>query len=157
MSTSFNVRLVPFDRRFLDLSWQWLNDPEIKQLTLTPDFTRKDQEQFFESLPTRTDYHVWGVEILEGLPIGAGGIKNIVGNSGEFWCYIGERDWWGAGIGGEILTLCEEKARGLGVRDILMIAAKDNFRSIQAFRKIGFVADETFHEEGLVRLTKVLT
>ena len=133
------IRLVPYSRAYLDRSWDWLNDPEIKALTMTPDFTREDQLAFFESLAGRTDYHIWGVEAPDGTPIGAGGIKNIAGDTGEYWCYIGERDWWGRGIGRQILDRCEEKASELGLRHLYMKASAANDRSIGLYAKMGFV------------------
>ena len=88
------IHLEPYNRVYLDLSWDWLRDPEIKALTLTPDFTREQQQAFFDALPRRADYKVWGVASDEGEKIGAAGIKHIDGQDGEFWCYIGERTWW---------------------------------------------------------------
>lgn len=133
------IKLVPYSRRYLDCSSVWLNDPELKALTLTPDFTRDDQFAFFDSLPSRKDYRIWGVEAPDGSPIGAAGIKNIAGNNGESWCYIGERNWWGRGVGRQILEACEEKARGLGLRQLWMRALATNERSIALYAKMGFV------------------
>lgn len=135
-----DIRLVPYTRTYLDRSWTWLNDPEVKALTLTPDFTRAQQEAFYDSLSARPDYHLWGVAAGDA-PIGAAGIKHVVGTTGEFWCYIGERGWWGQGVGPRILTLCEEQARDLGLNQLTMVAAADNLRSIRAFEKMGFVLD----------------
>src|SRR5208283_2989 len=59
-----------FDERFLEKSWEWLNDPEIKRLTLTPDFTRESQARWFARLPTMKDYLIWGL-LHERTPIGA--------------------------------------------------------------------------------------
>lgn len=139
--TGGNIRLVPYDRVYLELSWEWLRDPEIKTLTQTRDFTRAQQLAFFAALPERKDYKIWGLKTLEGHAIGAAGIKHIKGNTGESWCYIGERDWWGRGIGGQILTLCEEKARYLGLKQLTMFAATDNRRSISLYSKMGFMVD----------------
>ena len=136
---SNRIRLVPYSREYLNLSWGWLNDPEIKALTMTPDFTRTEQLAFFDSLPDRKDYHIWGVEAPDGTPIGAGGIKNISGDIGEYWCYIGERDWWGRGVGRQILERCEEKASELGLRHLTMKASATNDRSIGLYAKMGFV------------------
>jgi hypothetical protein len=47
---------VRYDERLLEHSWAWLQDPEIKRLTDTPDFTRTAQRSWFESLGGRTDY-----------------------------------------------------------------------------------------------------
>jgi len=41
---SESLSLVPYSREFLNLSFRWLTDPEIKRLTDTPDITREGQE-----------------------------------------------------------------------------------------------------------------
>ena len=148
------ITLRSYDRTFLDHSWDWLRDPEIKALTLSPDFTRVQQEAFFASLPGRADYKIWGVASDTGEKIGAAGIKHIDGRNGEFWCYIGKRAWWGRGIGGCILELCEEQARDLGVERLIMIASADNVRSVRAFEKMGFAIEDAVPGDGLVQLGK---
>lgn len=153
---SDSIRLVEYDRSYLDHSWHWLRDPEIKRLTMAGDFTRDDQLAFFETLEGRDDYKIWGVEALDGTPIGAAGIKKIADGSGEFWCYIGERDWWGRRVGGEILDLCEQKARELSIDRLSMVAAIDNDRSIGLYKKMGFALDPDNVTESTVQLSKVL-
>lgn len=150
------VHLEPYDRNYLDLSWDWLHDPELKALTLTPDFTREQQQAFFASLAGRDDYRIWGVASDDGEKIGAAGIKHIAGTRGEVWLYLGARHWWGRGVGGRIIELCEEQARILGVERLFMIAATDNVRSVRAFEKTGFMPDDASPGEGLVRLSKSL-
>jgi RimJ/RimL family protein N-acetyltransferase len=150
------IRLLSFDRRFLDCSFDWLNDPEIQALTLSKQVSRETQEAFFADLPSRVDYKIWGVAAPDGEPIGAAGIKNISGSSGEFWCYIGERDWWGRGIGPRILQLCEEEARTLGIEHLIMVAAADNDRSLRAFEKMGFALDAESSTPTIVQLSKLL-
>ena len=135
--SSPQIRLVPYDRTYLELSSTWLRDPEIKTLTMSPDFTREEQERFFKSLPGRRDYRIWGVE-ADGRPIGAAGIKHISGKTGESWLYIGERVHWGRGLGGRILEACEAEARTLGLEQLTMTALATNERSVRAYRKIGF-------------------
>lgn len=152
-----DIHLEPYDRDYLDLSWGWLRDPEIQALTLTPDFTREQQQAFFAALPGRSDYKVWGVASDDGEKIGAAGIKHIDGPNGEIWCYIGERAWWGRGIGGRIVELCEDRARDLGVERLIMIAAASNVRSVRAFEKMGFALDDVVPGSGLVQLSKRVT
>lgn len=148
--------MVPFDRTYLDHSWDWLRDAETKALTMTPEFTREQQLAFFDTLPGRSDYHIWGVALADGTPIGAGGIKQVRGATGEFWCYIGEKSCWGRGLGPQILRLCEEQASSLGLDRLTMIAAEDNERSIRAFEKMGFERDGKTVGAGKVQLLKHL-
>ena len=150
------IRLVPYDRAYLDHSWDWLRDPEVKALTLAGELTRDEQLAFFDALPGREDYKIWGVESVDGEPLGAAGIKKISGSVGEFWCYIGERGWWGKGIGGEIFARCEDKARELELDQLTMIAASSNDRSISAFEKMGFVPDPDSSTATLTQLSKTV-
>ena len=58
-----DVRLVDFSKVFFDNSWNWLNDPEIKKMTATPDFTKEDQLKWFNSLPSKQDYLIWELHL----------------------------------------------------------------------------------------------
>ena len=44
------IKLVDYTLDYLELSWKWLNDPEIKVLTNTPDFSLDQQLKWFNSL-----------------------------------------------------------------------------------------------------------
>jgi RimJ/RimL family protein N-acetyltransferase len=128
-----------YDERFLERSWRWLNDPEVKRLTMTPDFTRREQRLWFEHLPERTDYLIWG--ICEGeTPIGAVGLKHLTPHRAEYWGYIGERAYWEAGLGREILSFALERARGLGLHELFLRVHKDNIRAIRLYARFGFTA-----------------
>ena len=150
------IRLVPFDRNYLDRSWDWLRDPEVKAMTMAPDFTREEQLAFFETLPGRSDYLIWGVEGPDGSPVGVSGIKHVSGSDGESWCYIGERRWWGQGIGGQILEACEVEARKRGITHLTMTALETNERSLRAYGKMGFELLSRDDEAGTVTLQKIV-
>jgi RimJ/RimL family protein N-acetyltransferase len=113
MVTSSAPVQVRYDERLLERSWAWLQDPEIKRLTDTPDFTRAAQRSWFESLAGRTDYFVWGIEV-DGAPIGAFGIKHVTQDDAEYWGYLGERSHWGRGIGQWMLERACGEARSTG-------------------------------------------
>jgi RimJ/RimL family protein N-acetyltransferase len=149
------IVLAPYTREYLERSWAWLNDPEIKRLTMTPDFSPDDQAAFFDGLPDRSDYRIWGVA-SDGEPIGAAGIKNIGGTSGEVFLYVGERAWWGRGIGSEILHLCEREARALGLDRLTAVISSANGRSVRAFEKAGYAIDGGGSAADIVRMTKSL-
>lgn len=50
------VEFTDYDEEALEKSWKWLNDPEIKYLTDTPDFDKKTKKEWFESIEQRDDY-----------------------------------------------------------------------------------------------------
>jgi RimJ/RimL family protein N-acetyltransferase len=101
-----------FSMEYVEKSWEWLNDSEIRQLTDTLVFTKEDQLVWYESLPTKKDYRVWGISIT-GEKIGVVGLKKITKDSAEFFTYIGEKKYWGKGLGVQILSFAEEQARKL--------------------------------------------
>ena len=136
-SNCSKVSLTPFDRTSLELSFLWLNDPEIRFLTDTPIVTREAQEAWFACLPTRNDYAVWGV-LADGKPIGVCGIKHIDKGGGEYFGYIGEKAYWGRGFGRQMIALTEEKARERGIKWLYLTVLNTNERALALYRKCGY-------------------
>lgn len=131
------VELVSYSETFLELSWNWLNDPEIKKLTNTPSFSKEDQKKFFESIHTRHDYKIWGIE-YEGIPVGVCGLKKITTIDCEYWGYIGCKEYWSKGIGTEVLFKLIGIARDRNLESIWLTVLNDNSRAIGLYSKIGF-------------------
>lgn len=95
-----DIHVREYDRIMLEKSWEWLNDPEIKQLTLTPEMKKESQDEWFQNLRNRKDYFIVGVWRNDE-PIGVVGIKNIASSDGELFGYIGEKNT-GAKVLGQI-------------------------------------------------------
>ena len=148
------LKLVPYDHRYLDLSWDWLADPETKALTMTPDFTREDQSRFFKGLPARTDYRLWGIELVGNGPIGAAGLKRIRPGIAEYFGYIGEKRLWGRGLGALLLAAVEGEARNLGLDALDLTVASDNARAIRLYQKHGYCVAET-HDDRLIMIKEL--
>ena len=144
MPVDAQLAFLPYTREFLARSWEWLNDPETKALTLTPDFTKEQQEAFYETLPLRTDYLILGIS-LAGHPIGACGLKHITETDAEYWGYIGEKEYWGRGLGCQIIGHCEEVARVKGLKEIYLHVGVDNARAKRLYEKCGFIEEVASH------------
>jgi RimJ/RimL family protein N-acetyltransferase len=149
-----SLRLVPYTRAILDLSFNWLSDSETKALTMTPDFSRDDQQAFFASLLTRTDYKVWGVAVDGHGPVGAAGIKRISDGRGEYWGYLGKKDLWGRGLGRDLIAAVEAKARDAGLAALYLDVAGDNERAVRLYRRVGY--RDTSAANGVLRMEKTL-
>ena len=52
-----DIRFKEFDREVFEKSLVWLNDPEIKRLTNTPDTDLASKEEWFDGLKERDDYY----------------------------------------------------------------------------------------------------
>jgi RimJ/RimL family protein N-acetyltransferase len=135
------IALVDYDLVFLEKSWYWLNDPEIKSLTMTPDFTKKDQQDFFQSLPNKKDYWIKGIT-HDNIPVGAMGLKHITKNDAEYWGYIGEKDQWGKGIGSFMLDQAIRKAVELKLKNIHLRVTKNNNKARNLYIQKGFQVSE---------------
>ncbi|MBK0329354.1 GNAT family N-acetyltransferase [Rhodobacteraceae bacterium F11138] len=148
-----DIEFVAYDEIFLSLSWGWLNDPEIKALTMTPDFNRKAQADWYDSLSGRSDYLIWGVRYA-GRPVGVCGLKGIADETGEYWGYIGDRTCWGKGIGRRMVGFIEDEARALGLGRIWLQVWENNLRARGLYEKLGYRLDH--HRDDVVILTKPL-
>lgn len=127
-----------FGREALELSFDWLSDPEIRRLTDTPVIDKATQEQWFSTLPWRTDYKVWAV-IYKGKPVGAVGLKRIEAAKAEYFGYIGIKSCWGKGIGSAMLDFAEKQAGLLGLRRLELRVIDDNQRARALYLRRGFV------------------
>ncbi len=134
--------LVEYDREFLFKSWIWLNDPEIKALTLTPDFSKEEQLAFYSNLRCRKDYWIRGI-IENDLPIGAMGLKNITAQKAEYWGYIGDKSYWGRGIGAFMLSEAISQGKILKLAQLHLIVGNENVRAKTLYLKEGFQLLET--------------
>src|SRR4051812_22960955 len=130
---------VPYDERFLEASWCWLQDEEIQRLTMTPAFDRDQQRSWFARLQGRTDYLIWGIE-LDGDPVGAFGIKSIRDDTGEYWGYIGEKGCWGRGIGKWMVDTAVARARELKLNRLTLRVSRENTRAIRLYLSQGFAS-----------------
>lgn len=135
------VTLSAFDLVFLEASWNWLQDEELRKLVDAPVITKEQQQSWFESLPQRTDYRIWGV-LYDGQPIGVTGIKNILGTTGEYWGYIGDKNFWGKGVGSAMMQLTIAAAESITLKLLTLKVVCSNQRAIQLYHKIGFVETE---------------
>ncbi|EKS1846393.1 GNAT family N-acetyltransferase [Cronobacter muytjensii] len=147
------ITLTSYDREFLELSWIWLQDPEIKKLTLTSDFTREQQMAFFNSLHDRKDYLIYGVQ-LGTKKIGVAGLKNIKNDVAEYWGYIGEKDLWGKGIGKFVIEEIERIANNFGIKKLYLKVSEFNPRAIKAYHKSGFVISNS--QNNVIFMEKVI-
>lgn len=132
------IQLVEFDRHFLECSWRWLQDEELRKLIMAPVFDKVRQEEWFASLSEKKDYLIWGVAAA-GEPIGVCGLKHLTADTGEYWAYIGNKMFWGRGIGGEILQRLLAIAKGMGLKSLSLRVWTENLRAISLYRKFGFI------------------
>lgn len=148
------VTLVEFDENLLECSWKWLNDSEIREMISASNLiTKEGQLKWFNSISALDDYCIWGISV-ENIPIGACGIKNITNFDCEYWGYIGEKKYWGKGLGRQIMILMENEARNRNLKIIWLQVNKNNNRAINLYRKMKYQIKEII--DGSLIMHKVL-
>jgi RimJ/RimL family protein N-acetyltransferase len=132
------ARRVTFDESYLDCSYQWLSDPVIAELIMSAPVSREAQRAWWNRLPDRDDYAIWGIE-CDGLPVGVMGLKDIgVDDGAEYFIYIGERDFWGRGLAAWGVEEVAEEIRTRGYARVYGRIGKHNERSLAAHTRLGF-------------------
>lgn len=138
------IEFIEYDKKFLKLSWEWLNNLDIKMLTNTPDFSKEQQNEWFLSLGSKKDYYLRGI-LFDGRRIGVVGLKNITSTKGEYWGYIGDKEYWGKGVGKRMINYIIEVAKETNLKIIYLKVLKSNDRAISLYSKMGF---EIIKEKG---------
>lgn len=148
------LKLVDYSKMYLECSWYWLNDPEIKKLTVTPDFAKEDQLSFYKALDKMPDYFIYGIEI-DGVEAGACGLKKVNDGCAEYWGYIGEKKFWGRGYGKIILEIIQEKAILKGIYILNLKVIDENIRAKKLYLSNGFSIKE--ENDGILIMEKNLS
>ena len=143
------IELREFDREALEKSWEWLNDPQLKSLTMTPDFDQESQEKWFESLKTRNDYHLkagW----YNGVPVSVYGLKHITGSDSEIFGYVGEKELWGKTIAIQMMQDIIDYARSRNLESLYCITLKENKRTYRLCSRFGFKTEKEVTDETIM-------
>ncbi|CAH0334854.1 hypothetical protein FVB9288_00462 [Flavobacterium sp. CECT 9288] len=149
------IQLEKYDEKYLKKSWRWLNDPQIKSLTDTADFTQEQQKKWFEGIDENPSYKIWGVS-FNGIPIGVFGFKNInyLERRAEYWGYIGEKQYWGKGLGKFILSeLLQIAYHELKLESIYLKVLEENNEAIKLYVNFDFQA--VSNENGSIIMRKI--
>jgi len=143
------VKFCEFDENYLELSYVWLNDEENRFLTNTKEISRQKQKDWFDSLPGKTDYRIWGVS-FDSVPVGAAGLKAMSKDTAYVFWYIGEKEFWGKGIGEKIARIVSLESKKFGLKSLFAESIFENFRSINLLFKVGYKI--VSYENGLYTL-----
>lgn len=146
------ITFSEFDDIFLEKSWEWLNDQEIKKLTNTISFSKEEQQLWYKRIKNQKNYRIWGVK-YEDVPIGACGIKNITNIDCEYWGYIGEKKFWGMGFGYQMMRMIEEIVHDMKIKTIWLKVLKDNQRALRLYMSLNYKVELEDNEFIILRKT----
>lgn len=138
------LALVNYTEEILEKSWKWLNDPDIKHLTSTPDFSKEDQQNWFAGLENNKNYWVRGIQ-YDNKIIGVAGLKKIdrSNKTAEYFGYIGEKEYWGKGLSKDLFSIIFKTAKqDFELESLYLNVIPDNIRAVKSYEKAGFIISD---------------
>jgi len=144
-----NIKLRSLQQNDLENRVRWFNDPQVnKSLILDSELNIQDTIKWFQNTintDTRKDFVI---ETSDGKAIGCIGLRKIdtKNKSACFYIVIGEKEYWGKGIGSSAAGLLLGWGfANLGLNKIWSVVRSENTGSLSMLKKVGF------KEEGLLR------
>jgi len=152
------VRLRPLREGDLALRVKWYNDPEVrKTLTVTEQFELKKTRRWFLGTLTNDSRVDFLIEALDGRPMGVTGLLHIDREhaTAECFCVIGEKAFWGGGLGTEIHSVLIAWAfEPLGLEKIWASIRTNNPAIYKVVQRLGFQIEGTLRQEMVLEGTR---
>lgn len=120
-----HLEAAELDESWLPSMFAWLTDPYTNRIARVGTVTPEGQRRWYASLATRTDYWVRGI-LRDGQRVGALGLKNIEGTTGESFVYLGEPAARASGVGRWAVARIEDEALARGIGLVWAIVGDDN-------------------------------
>ena len=148
--TAQNVWLRPLERRHLDKTLEWTNDPELMRLLNRANrVTRDEHEQWFAEIQKREDCCYFAIETADGSHIGNVWLWDIEPRHRRAELRIVMAlDHAGKGAGTEAIDrLCDYAFERLNLHKVYAYVLAINPRARRSFEKAGFVLEGTLRED----------
>lgn len=144
------VRLIPLERRHLEKTLEWANDPELMHLLNRAHTVSKDEhEQWFARVQQREDCRYFAIENGDGVHVGNVWLWDIDPRHRRAELRIVmDLDSTGKGAGSEAISLlCDYAFERLNLHKVYAYVLAINPRARRSFEKAGFVLEGTLRED----------
>lgn len=142
------IRLAPLQPAHVAHFYTWLQDPEVIEYSLSVFQSMKTTQQidqWFAATLRQANSLNLGIYLAETNElIGYAGLSGIstTNRSGEYFIFIGEKAWWGRGVG----TAVTKQIVHLGfashqLNRIMLTVSELNTGGLKAYAKAGFVVE----------------
>ena len=143
----------------LHLRVQWFNDPEVnRNLILREPIEYDKTVKWYKSAKSDVSRKDFIINVKSNKSIGCIGLRKIdyLNKSACFYILIGEKEFWGRGLGKEASVLLFEWAfKTLGLNKIWSNVASYNTASLSLLKKIGFTQEGYLREEEIINGKKI--
>jgi RimJ/RimL family protein N-acetyltransferase len=147
-----HVRLVPLDRRHLDATLRWANDPDLMALLDRAwPVSAAEHEQWFEALSGRRDRFYLAIEtVADDQHVGNVWLWDIDWRHrrAELRIVVGDLNATGRGLGAETIDLVSRFAFArLNLHKVFANVLATNLRARRSFEKAGFELEGTLKSD----------
>lgn len=149
-----NISIRPITESDLQMKVDWINDPDINKYLHyeIPLCLDKTVAWFQRASKDNTRYDLI-IETTGKEPIGLIGLTGINQRyqTAEFYIAIGNKNFWGKGIGTEATSLINDWAfNSLGIYKLWATIRAENKAMIAMMKKVGYQVEGTLREERVV-------
>jgi len=126
-----------------EISWKWRNDPEVWKLTGRKWFgvvDEKTEKDWIREVIKRENESRFAICVgVDEQYIGNVQLTNIENGEAEFHIFIGEKSFWGKGIGNKATKLIVDYGfNQMGLSKIYLFVKEENIPAIRAYNNCGF-------------------
>jgi RimJ/RimL family protein N-acetyltransferase len=138
-----------------EISWKWRNDPEVWKLTgrkWSGNVTKEIEENWIRNVLKQEDSKRFAICVGDQeLYIGNVQLTNIRNKEAFFHIFIGEKQYWGKGIGSIATKLLLDYAKEeLKLNTLKLIVKKSNIPAIKIYEKVGFIISRSVDDKNYV-------
>lgn len=158
-----NVSIRPLSITDAATSYKWRNDPKVWEYTGSrPDreITPEIETEWICSVLKRKNERRFAICADDGRgPVYVGNVQltGIDGDTAQFHIFIGEKEYWGRGVGSlatkKILQLAEHD---LSLKTIWLEVNCKHTSAIRMYERCGFVPEDNANTENMIRMSKRL-
>ena len=138
----YKILIRPLEHNDSEISWKWRNDEEVWKYTgsrpnisVTPEIER----EWFNKVLNQTSSRRFAITVDDKY-VGNIQLTNITSENAEYHIFIGEKDYWGKGIG---LSATQQIIRFakyvLKLKQIYLYVKKENENAVKLYQRCGFV------------------
>jgi len=149
-----NICIRPITESDLEMKVKWINDPDVHKYLHYEIPLRLDKTiDWFRRVSKDSSRYDFVIETTEADPIGLVGLIGINERyqTAEFYIAIGNKAYWGKGVGTEAASLIAKWAFGsLGLYKLWVTVRAENSAMIAMMKKIGYQTEGILREERVV-------
>jgi len=139
------------EKRDIELKVKWYNDAEVnKTLILNEELELNKSLEWFDKAIYDDSRRDFIIKTKEGEAIGLTGLRGIdrAHGTAECFCVIGDKSFWGKGIGTQVHSLLIQWAFDeLKLHKIWAVVYTNNEAVLKLVKRLGFEIEGTLREE----------